>query len=265
VLYCCCLGAAEEPGKDKGDEARREQQLQNMNRSAGQYAMAPDEDRKRQFKFHENAALRFNNPTGGTKDGALYVWSDHGRPQAVLKLYTYDNETFSHEWQSLAERALLAERQGKTVWNPTEPGVNFRELADAPRPAELAAERLRQMKSLAGKFSSTYTDIPGDSKPVELRLLIQPLLRVEADDQTMCSDGALFAFANGTAPLGLLLLEARRTGAGNRWHFAFTRMGSGAVTARYDDKEIFSVERYDFSRNPKQTFLQLHRQPVPKE
>src|SRR5262245_40481013 len=106
VLYYCRLGAAAEPGKDKGAGARREQQLKNMNRSAGQYAIAPDEDPKRQFKFHGNAALRFNNPTGGTKDGALFVWSDHGRPQAVLKLFTYDNETFSHEWQSLSDSAL---------------------------------------------------------------------------------------------------------------------------------------------------------------
>jgi hypothetical protein len=265
VLDCRHLGAAEEPGKDKGDESRREQQLKNMKRSAAQYAVAPDEDGKRPFRFHQNAALRFSNPTAATKDGALYVWSDHGRPQAVLKLFTYDNETFSHEWQSLSERALIAERHGKTVWNPTEPGVTFRELADAPKPAESAAERLRQMKSLAGKFSSTYTQVPGASQPVELRLLIQPLLHVQADDETKCSDGALFAFANGTAPLGLLLLEARRTGAGRRWHYAFTRMGSGAVTAKYDDKEIFSVEKYDFSRDPKQTFLQLDRQPVPKE
>lgn len=265
VLYCRHLGAAEEPGKDKGDEAHREQQLKNMKRSAAQYAVAPDEDRKRPFQFHQNAALRFSNPARGTGDGSLYVWSDHGRPQAVLKLFTYNNETFSHEWQSLSERALIAERHGKTVWNPTEPGVTFRELADAPKPAEVAAARLRQMKSLARKFSSTYTPVPGASKPIELRLLIQPLLRVEADEKTKCSDGALFAFAEGTAPLGLLLLEARRTGAGLRWYYAFTRMGSGAVTAKYEDKEIFSVERYDFSRDPKQTFLQLHRQPVPKE
>src|SRR6185437_9057245 len=76
VLYCRPIGAAEEPGKDKGDEARREQQLQNMKRSAAQYAVVPDEDRKRPFKFHQNAVLRFSNPAVGTRDGSLYVWSD---------------------------------------------------------------------------------------------------------------------------------------------------------------------------------------------
>jgi hypothetical protein len=91
------------------------------------------------------------------------------------------------------------------------------------------------------------------------------LLRVEADEKTTCSDGALFAFTEGTAPLGLLLLEARRTGVGLRWYCAFTRMGSGAVTAKYEEKEIFSVERYDFSRDPKQAFLLLPQQPVPNE
>jgi hypothetical protein len=159
VLSCRPLGAAQEPGKDKEDEARREQQLNNMKRSAAQYAVATDEDRKLPFRFHQNAALRFSNPAVGTRDGALYVWSDHGRPQAVLKLYTYNNETFAHEWQSLSERTLIVQRQGKTVWNPTESGVTFRELADAAKPAELAEARLRQMKSLARKFSSTYTHL----------------------------------------------------------------------------------------------------------
>jgi hypothetical protein len=258
VLFCSHLDAMGEPGTDKEDEARRDQQLKNMKRSAAQYTLSPADDRKRQFKFHEDAAMRFSNPIYGTKDGAIYVWSDHGRPQAILKLFTLDDERFTHEWQSLSENPLIAERDGKTVWNPTEPGLTFRELPDAPNPAESAAQRLRQMKSLADKFSSTYTKI-------ELRLLIRPLFRIEANDDTKCLDGALFAFANGTAPLGLLLLEARRTGAGQRWHYAFARMGSGAVTAKYGDKEIFSVERYDFSRDPKQTFLPLNRQSVPKE
>jgi hypothetical protein len=88
----------EVPGKDK-EEAQRELQLKNMRRSAAQYSISPAEDRKRLFKFHETAIMRFSNPVFAAKDGAVYIWTDRGRPQAIMKLYTYDEEHFNHEFQ----------------------------------------------------------------------------------------------------------------------------------------------------------------------
>ncbi|HEV3383199.1 MAG TPA: hypothetical protein VG097_00210 [Gemmata sp.] len=268
LLVCIVSHASLLAGDDDGkkeEEARREQQLKNMKRSAAQYAISTADDRKRLFKFHENAAMRWNNPAGAAKDGAVFIWSDRGRPQAIMKLYTFDNERFFHEWQSLSESAIFLERDGKTVWNPTEPGIKFRELPDAPKVAESAAERLRQMKALAGKFSSIYTQIPGESKPDELRLLIQPLFRFEASDDKQHLDGVIFGFARATDPIGLLIFEARRSGETYKWNYAFARMATGALTAKYGDKEIFSVDSYYANRGPKQTFLILNRQPIPKE
>jgi hypothetical protein len=264
LFFCSQLQALDE----KEEEARREQQVQNMKRSAAQYLVSPADNPKRQFKLRETAIIRFSNPLSGCKDGAMYIWLDHGRPQAILKLYTYDNEYYSHEWQSLSEDELVVQREDKTVWNPTEAGITFREFADAPKPAELAADRLRQMKSLAGKFSTTYTDVPKDSKPVEMRLLTQPLFRYETGDNPNCLDGAIFAFSITTAPPAILLFEARKTGAGHKWHYAFARMATGAVVAKCGEKEVFSVEKYNFSKdanNAQKTFLLLPRQPVPKE
>jgi hypothetical protein len=264
VLCCSNLGAADEPEKDKGDEARQEQ-LEKLKRSAAQYTVSSADDRKRLFKFHEDAVLRFSNPTTGIRDGAIYLWSDHGRPQAILKLYTWDGESFSHEWHSLSESAIVAEREGKPVWNPDEPGINCHELADAPKPAGTAAERLRQMKSLAGKFTATYTDFPRDSKPVDLRLLIRPVFQFEPGDDPRSLDGAIFAFVNGTAPPAFLLFEARKVGESHQWHYAFVRLATGAVAARYDEKDVFSVEKYDLSKDPKKPYFWLPRQPVPKQ
>jgi hypothetical protein len=250
---------------DKKDDPQREQQLKNMKRTAARCTISPVQDRKMVFQLHENAIMRWTNPIGGIKDGAVYIWTDNGRPQAIFKLYTYDNELFSHEWQSLSESPLAAEREGQVFWSPTEPGIKFNELAEAPKPAETALERLRQMKSLAGKCGATYTRIPVDSKPEQLRLLVQPLFRYECKDDKKCLDGALFGFAQGTDPQGLLLFEARRDGDGYKWYGAFARMATGAVTGRQGDKEIYSVEKYDFRRDPKQTFLMLVKQPIPKE
>src|SRR5262249_29826068 len=194
VLAASLLGAplvtADEPAKDKEEEARREQQPKNMKRSAAQHTLSAG-DPKRTFKFHDDAVLRFSNPVSGTKDGALYLWTDHGRPQAIVKLFTYDNKSFTHELLSLSEGKFVAERGDKVIWNPAEAGVTFRELPDAPKPAETAAERLRQMRSLAAKFGSAYTATHLDAKPFELRLLAQPIFRYETDDEAR-ADGALF-------------------------------------------------------------------------
>jgi hypothetical protein len=263
LMFVGHLLATDDDAK-KDEEKQREQQLKIMRGSAAMYTVSPAEDRKQLFKLHENAIMRFSNPVGGTKDGAIFLWSHRGRLQAIIKLYTYDNENFSHEWQSLSESALVAEREGKVIWNPTDPGVTFHELTDAPKPAESATERLRQMKTLAGKFSSTYL-VAKDSKPTELRLLIQPMFRLDAGEEAKILDGALFGFAQGTAPMAFVLFEARLKGEGHRWYYAFSRLATGAVTARFGDKEIYSVARYDFRRDPQQTFLQMHRQPVPKE
>src|SRR5206468_6378010 len=133
ALLFAPLGAADEPGK--AEEGRRER-LKAMTRSAAEYAVYPSDDRKRVFKFHDVAAMRFTNPVGGTIDGALFFWSDRGRPRAILKFFSYDNERLTLLWQSLSEDLLVAERGGTAVWHPSGPGVKFNELPDAPAPAE---------------------------------------------------------------------------------------------------------------------------------
>jgi hypothetical protein len=256
-------GAADEPAKDKEEEARLAQQLKGMTRSAAQHTLASADTPKRTFKLREAALLRSSNPVSGTKDGAVFLWTERGRPQVVFKIFTYDNKSYGHAWQSLSEGALTAERDGKVIWNPSGPGVAFREVPDAPKPAEAAAERLRQMKALAGKFTSTYTAAHLDNKPFELRLLAQPLYRYETDDAK--TDGAVFGFVQSTALVALLLLESRPMRDGARWHYAFASLVSGPVTAKYGDKEIASIEK-DYSQADRtKPYLQLHGQSVPKE
>lgn len=57
-------GLADEP-KEKEDEARREQQLKNMKRSAAAYTLSAGTP-KRPFKLQDAALLRFSNPVSGT-------------------------------------------------------------------------------------------------------------------------------------------------------------------------------------------------------
>jgi hypothetical protein len=122
------------------------------------------------------------------------------------------------------------------------------------------------MKAIARNFSSTFLRmVDRDEKSrIELRLLPQPLYRYErdvtADDKTGLLDGALFAFAQGTDPQSLLLLEARRNGSKSEWMFAFARSASGALDARYRGQVVWSVPKYDFEADPKSPFLLLRNQ-----
>lgn len=102
-----------------------------------------------------------------------------------------------------------------------------------------------------------------DEPPVELRLLPRPLFRYEADEAEGIVDGGLFAFVQGTDPQSLLVIEARTDRGTASWHFAFARLASGAVAGRLDDREVFSVAKYDFKRDPRQPFLLLGKQSVP--
>jgi hypothetical protein len=264
VIAAVALRAADESEKEKAEEAQREQRLMDMKRSAAQYTISSADTPPRPFQFRETPVLRFSNAVGGTRDGALYLWTNHGRPQAILKLYTYNNRNYSHALLSLSENDFVAQRYGKAFWSPSEPGIKLHEIPDAPKPAATAEERLRQMKSLSAKFGASYTALDSDGKPFELRILTQPLLRYETDDD-FGADGALYGYVQSTAPVALLLLESRQTSGGHRWHYAFSSLTSGLVTARYEDQEVFSLRRGNTYRDPKQPYLLLHSLPIPKD
>src|SRR6185436_4329064 len=78
--FCRPVNAADDPQEDAAQAAIREQSLVNMKRSAAQYTLSSADAPQRAFKFEDVAAMRFDNPISGTKDGAIFVWTHHGRP-----------------------------------------------------------------------------------------------------------------------------------------------------------------------------------------
>src|SRR5262245_24835692 len=263
AIAALCASSLAGDENDKAEEARRARQLDKMKRSAANYSLSTAGEAARALKFIDTPALRWTNPIAGARDGTVFLWIDRGRPQAILQLFTYDEDHFTHEWQSLSEGPLSAEREGQATWSPEEPGARFRELPGAGPPAGPPAARLRQMQALAEKFSATFTGFAQSPTPVELRLLTQPLWRYEQDVDPERIDGAQFALAQGTDPQALVLLEARVSAAQRRWHYAVARMASGSITARYGEQEVFSVPKYDFKRDPRKSFFALPQQPVP--
>ena len=189
-----------------------------------------------------------------------------GRPEVIASIFKFYSPrvNFSAEFQSLSEQPLVALKNGDIVWQPAEAGVAFKALADAPVPSKTAPLRLIQMREIARNFSMDLTTVIGKSKH-ELRLMSQPLLRYGGKSPDL-ADGALFAFARGTDPDVILLLEARSAkGQAARWEYALARMHVGALAARYKEKEIWAVEEMTQPYDRKEgVFSQLQNLPEPR-
>ena len=158
--------------------------------------------------------LRWRNVTRGQEGEAIMViWPHNGRPVAMASIYPWQGKMF-HEFDSLSrEHNLIARDKDRVIWSPKTAGVEFKDMPDAPRPTKAHAERLRQMKSIAGRFKAVMTGWQGDdTDQEELRLLPRPLYRYDLknakDPDPNLLDGALFAYVQGTDPEVVLILEA---------------------------------------------------------
>ncbi len=151
--------------------------------------------------------LRWTNNTRGSEDGMTVLYLTDGRPEAVCCFYPWE-KFLIHEFDSLSRGKLLAKRDGEVFGSPEKHGVQFQAVPGADAPAEMPVARLRQMKTLAGQFSSTMLGWRADKSDREvLRQLPQPLYRYDSKRSDVL-DGAVFAFVQGTDPESLLLIEA---------------------------------------------------------
>lgn len=226
--------------------------------------------RPRELKSHPQSLLRWSNPEIGRIYGDVFVWTDAGRPAAIVSIYR-----FYVPWQSLNAEfveltpglGLSVERDGQRLWAPQSDGVEWRLLPDAPWPAASAAARLRQMRLLAGRFSAALTDRrsadSGEEK--QMRRLTQPVFRYPAGQGTEVDDGALFAFVVGTDPELFVILESRGDPK-PQWHYALARMNRDPLEVRLDGQRVWTApyltpEELSDSRRP-YCMIQL---PLPSE
>src|SRR5947208_8442282 len=75
--------------------------------TAAKYDLRTAGDQPRQLKLREESLLRWTNPlTANQAHGELFLWTDRGRPAAVLSMYEYVDAKGvlheHHEWCSLA-------------------------------------------------------------------------------------------------------------------------------------------------------------------
>jgi hypothetical protein len=225
---------------DSQEGARATLALELIRKEAKLYTITPA-GAPAPLELQPGPLLKTSSPVMGSLHGGLFVWTSGGRPVVVAHIYKWysPHKLLGVVFHSLTRDRLVAEREGKVVWSPSRPGVEFKTVPDAPTPADSPAARLRQMRALAAQFSATHTSPEGITR--ELRLLTQPIYRYR-DTGADLIDGALFAFVQVTDPEVLLLVEARRDSQGKAaWVFAFWRDTFTAARALHKRIEVWSV------------------------
>ena len=237
---------ADQTATQSRDTEESEQTTRVVQAELPKWKMWTGSDRKRELKLEPKSVLRWTNPGTQRVYGDVFVWTLDGRPQAVMSLFkVWDPPRGLHtEMQSLSLDEIAAERDGRVIWNPNKPGLAFKDVPDAPAPADTAVRRLQQMRSLARDFSADLVDFrvndKGEHQP--LRLLPAPLYRHQSTDPQVV-DGALFAIVLGTDPEVFLLLEARPADEAVHWQYALARMNTDTMLVKYKAQAVWRVER----------------------
>lgn len=240
VAICPSLLPAQDKEATPDDE--RAAHLARMKAVAGSIRLLADSaDAESAVKLADEPVLRYTDDTRENRESSLWIWSSGGRPTAILAVELYPRPPKGPRWlveiASLSERRIAAKHVSDLDWAAKAPGLEWMPLADAEAPAEKAPRRLAQMKAICRTFTAHESAVIEGR--VQLRQLASPLVRY-ADQTAGILDGAIFAFANGTNPEVLLVLEAHGAeGAAPRWRCAFAQMTGGAVAVERDGKEIW--------------------------
>ncbi len=216
-----------------------------------------------ELRLQETPAFRLGKQhTNTLEDGAIFLWTgDHGRPEVAMQVFRDSRDPqvlWIHEFSSLSPVPLSANRNGRTWWAPTMPGLEFRPVPGAPQPADSEARRARQMRALADGFRAT--DDFGGKGWSELRLLPTAISRY-GKSGTRILDGALFAFVYGTDPEVFLFLEARPGKDALEWQYALAPMTIFAVKCSYRGKAAWELPNRGPALDPSKPFFVTKYEP----
>lgn len=238
--------------EDGKDEADADEVLNASRARVEEIVMYRGGDTRTAVPHVAEPVLRYGDPTRANQHGSMWVWGETGRPQAVLELYRNLAGDWVYVFNWLSGSELTAERNGDLWWTPAAPTVQFQDL-EGPRPAGSEALRTTQMRAIARRFDAHEFWDPNNSR-FELRLLATPLHRYTDPDRRII-DGAVFAYANGTNPEVVLLLEAHAVDGEQRWQYGFARLGHAEMHVELDDAEVWTVPRVDPTRRDEPYWL----------
>ncbi len=237
--------------------------LAAMKAAAGRYEFAREAG---PLALAAEPAFRLGNQSTAVLEGAIFLWDDaSGRPEAAAQVFLLrvpeaPAGKWIHEFTSLSTGPLAASKGGEVVWSPRGSAVEFRPVPGAPKPLAGPAQRLRQMRALAGEFKAD-DDLDAKSRYTALRLLTTPVARYGKAGGTP-EDGALFAFAEGTDPEVFLFVEARPGKDGLEWQYACAPMSCWPLRVTHGGRIVWEVPRR-YSDDRSRPFYVLDDMPEP--
>lgn len=254
---------ADDAAADDGLRERNKRLQALIEESVGWYELLPTADSRSPLR--PQTVLRWINASRGQQgEDILVLWVHDGRPEAAATIFPQMGQ-LCHEFASLSRGSRLVAKAGEeVVWSPNAAGAEFRDVPNAPAPAESPTARRLQMKTLAERFKATMTGFNADgSDREELRLLPTPAYRYDLKAAQASypdlQDGAVFAFVQGTDPEVLLLLEAVRQDDRLRWQYALARATAAGLEVRLGDEVVWTAERFTNNRLPTRPQITLRR------
>jgi hypothetical protein len=263
LLSGALLAASDQPAKRQpaetkpvDDETETQQAARKLVDAIKLTAIAGDQ--RPELELSQQPVLRFGDIPRDNDKGSVWIWTQSGRPQAVMELYrAADSRSWVHVIHSLSADALEGDFGGQAPrWRPPARAVTWNTFMAAQTPADRPAGRARQIKDLAQRFSAHEFWDPNNSR-FELRLLIQPVHKYSEPDSGLL-DGALFLVCHETNPEVALLLEAVQEKAGAKFRYALARLGHAELHVAFDGKEVWRQERVATTR-PDEVYWLLFR------
>jgi hypothetical protein len=256
---------SDEPASDSAADERLQAIKELLEQSVDWYDVLSAAEAKDGLR--PQVVLRWRNAERvNTGAAVLALWTYRGRPEVMASIFQNGNE-ICHEFGSLSRsKKIVVRDKTRVLWAPGKAGVDFHDVPDAPPPAEDGGARLRQMKSLAGRFAARLpAPKVGEGTSEVLRLLPRPLYRYDlkaSQDTNSIRDGGMFAFVMGTDPEVILLLESVEREGKALWQYAFARATAYAVEASLGDRVIWS-DSAQSGPNPTNSLMQVFR-PIPQ-
>jgi hypothetical protein len=270
LLLAVPMQVGHDPGSQGAARRKHERVLAIYAHDATEYTIYRDATRNEEAKLRRKPVLDCSDPARGNGDGAVFVWTCRGRPEAIGMIYSFPMtgpRALNHEFHSLSLSVLDVTRAGthSATWRPLAPGIELAPIAGAPRPAESPPLRLSQMRAISREFSASTTDHA--SKRLELRLLPQPIYRYESTDPDVI-DGALFVLVTSTDPEALVVIEERKPPGSDRpiWEYAVCRMTDLGLIVRHKGKNVYDAPLIPYGsaeQDPKHRFRVFHDRDIP--
>jgi hypothetical protein len=259
MLASSILGQSPTPAKDAPNPAA--ERLSVMKDSVTIYEFTREAG---PIKLQPDPAFRLGNQANGILEGAIFLWTDQiGRPEAAAQVFLHKVQgnpdgIWLHEFTSLSTGPFVASQKGAPRWSPATPGVDFKPVIGAPKPAATPVQRLRQMRTLAEEFKAE-DDFGAEGNIVALRLLTTPVARY-GKSGVAPEDGGLFAFVEGTDPEVFLFLEVRTGSNGPEWQYACAPMSCWPLKVAHKGKLVWEVPRRS-SDDPSRPFFCRNYRP----